>query len=99
MKNAVTRRRPEKNEYVEYYHRYIKEVPEGDIIDILRDQLTRTTAFLQKIPEDRIEYRYAPEKWTLREVVGHVIDMEWVFTARAAFRARRARAPPRGGTG
>lgn len=86
--HSVTRKRPDSSEYFEYYHRYVSQVPEGDIVAILRAQLATTSALLAAIPKDRIEYRYAPGKWTLKEVIGHVVDMEWVFTSRALCFAR-----------
>jgi DinB superfamily len=92
-KAEVTRRRPEKSEYVEYYHRYVQEVPDGDIVAILKEQLSMTSAFLKSIPVERIDFRYAPGKWTLREVVGHIIDMEWVFGTRALHFARTVSEP------
>ncbi len=87
-RNSNIRRRPEPSEYFEYYHRYIEQVPDGDIVDVLRAQFEEAAAFLARVPRDRVEFRYAPGKWTLKEVVGHVLDMEWVFTARAVHFAR-----------
>jgi len=87
-RNPVVRRRPDPSEYFEYYHLYIQQVPDGDIVDILRRQIDDASAFLARIPKDRVDFLYAPGKWTLKEVVGHVLDMEWVFTARAVHFAR-----------
>jgi hypothetical protein len=90
---AVIRKRPERTEYAEHYDGYVSLVPDGDIVAILREQLISTSAFLQSIPKDRIEHRYAPGKWTLKEVLGHVVDMEWVFTARTLHFARAVGQP------
>ncbi len=84
----ITDARPDKSEYAEYYGRYISQVPDGDIIAILRAQSKETMGVLDRVSEDRTHFRYAPGKWTLREVVGHVADMEWVFMARALSFAR-----------
>jgi DinB superfamily len=92
MPGAV-RRRPSPGEYYEYYHQYVREVPDGDIVDILRDQMATTSAFLAAIPAERVDYRYASGKWSLKEVVAHVVDMEWVFTARALHFARAVGEP------
>jgi len=81
-------RRPDPSEYAPVYERYVSLVPEDEILSVLRAQLEATTVFLGRIPAERVEFRYAPGKWTLREVTGHVIDMEWVFTARAMHFAR-----------
>jgi len=81
-------RRPENSEYLEYYDRYVRLVPDGPIVAILRDQLQRTLDLLRSVPAEAIDYRYAPGKWSLKEVVGHVIDVEWIFTHRALWFAR-----------
>lgn len=81
--------RPEADEYLEYYGRYISRVPDGDIVATLQKQLPETIAFLRSIPESRLDYRYAPGKWTPRQIVGHLSDGERVFQYRA-FRFSRA---------
>jgi hypothetical protein len=63
-------------------------VPEGDILETLRDQLGETLALLQRIPADRETYRYEEGKWSLREVVGHLVDTERLFAYRALAMAR-----------
>src|SRR5436309_7701629 len=85
--------RPQPSEYAPYYGTYIDRVPAGDICQILENQLARTLAFLTKAGEGRAGYRYAPEKWSIREVVGHVIDTERVFAYRALCFARSERNP------
>ncbi len=75
--------RPDKNEYAEYYHKYVTCVPDGDIRDVLEDQLNSTITFLSNIDEEKSKLRYAPGKWSLREVLGHIIDSERVFVYRA----------------
>jgi len=80
--------RPQKTEFAEYYGRYIDLIPEGNVVSVLRSQMAETSAVLERLPAERSGYRYAPGKWTLHEVVGHVVDMEWVFTVRALSFAR-----------
>ncbi|MEW6196829.1 MAG: DinB family protein [Bacteroidota bacterium] len=75
--------RPNKNEYAEYYHKYVEKVPQGDIVGILEDQLGAATNFFSKITEEKSKYRYAQGKWSVREVLGHIIDAERVFSYRA----------------
>jgi hypothetical protein len=87
------RRRPASNEYFEYYDTYIRLVPDGDIIDILKEQLTSSVALFETIPEEKANFRYAPGKWSTKEVIGHLIDAEWVFTSRALWFARGDRQP------
>jgi len=87
------RRRPEKTEYFEYYEVYIGLVPDGDIIEILRSQLVSSLEFYRSIPEGKIDHRYEPGKWSTKEVIGHLIDIEWIFTHRALRFARGDRTP------
>ena len=81
-------RRPTPDEHAEYYGRYIALVPDGPIVETLRDQLGDTLALLQGVGSDRETYRYAQGKWSLREVVGHLIDTERMFAFRALAMAR-----------
>lgn len=80
--------RPGRGEHAEYYERYVDMVPDGDIAVTLRDQLGITVDLLRSIPEERETFRYAPDKWTLREVIGHLIDSERMFAFRALAMAR-----------
>ncbi len=75
--------RPARGEAAEYYFKYIDLVPDGDICDTLEAQLSDTVGTLQRVPADRVDYRYAPDKWTIREVVSHVNDTERLFAFRA----------------
>ncbi|MGE5814721.1 MAG: DinB family protein [Acidobacteriota bacterium] len=80
--------RPERSEAVEYYFRYIDLVPEGDIRVTLEAQLPETIELLARVSTDRVDYRYEPGKWTVREVLGHLNDTERLFTFRAFWFAR-----------
>ena len=80
--------RPEAGEYHEYYGRYIDLVPDGDIVETLGSQLGETLALLQSIDPERETFRYADGKWSIREVVGHLVDTERVFAYRALHMAR-----------
>lgn len=89
----MTTARPLASEFNEYYAGYIAQVPDGDIASILRAQFAETSAVLERVKPEQTPFRYAPEKWSLHEVVGHVVDMEWVFTVRALSFARGMAAP------
>lgn len=80
--------RPQASEHAEYYSRYIDRVPDGDVLETLQHQLGDTLAMLQAATEEQETYRYADGKWSLREVVGHLIDAERVFAYRALTMAR-----------
>lgn len=80
--------RPQPNEAASYYSIYINRVGSDDILDVLATQLEETRAFLSEIPEEHSLHRYAPGKWSMRELLGHVNDTERVFTFRALWFAR-----------
>ncbi|MEN8145831.1 MAG: DinB family protein [Gemmatimonadota bacterium] len=86
-------RRPGPDEYNEYYGRYIDRVPDGDVLDVLRRGVAETRSVLSGASADRETYRYAPGKWSIREVIGHVLDTERTFGYRALAFARLDTAP------
>jgi hypothetical protein len=75
--------RPAPDEYAAYYAGYVARVPAGDIVAILETQIERTRALLASVPETMADHAYAPGKWTIREVIGHLSDAERVFAYRA----------------
>jgi uncharacterized damage-inducible protein DinB len=79
---------PDPTEYAPYFARYVERVPEGDILDILTRQSGETAALLGGVSEDEASFRYAPDKWSIRQVVGHVTDTERVMLYRALSFAR-----------
>lgn len=81
--------RPDDSEYNEYYRGYTSLVLDGEIVETLRHQLGDTLALLGGVETERETYRYAEGKWSLREVVGHLIDTERVFAFRALSMARQ----------
>jgi hypothetical protein len=81
-------RRPEASEAEKYYWRYIDKVPGNDVIATLESQLDALKALLGGVPEERSFYRYAPGKWSIREVVNHMADTERAFAFRALWFAR-----------
>jgi len=87
------RARPEQSEYAPFYHGYVATVPEGDVVAQLRQGGRDVLDTVASIPEDRGGFRYAEGKWSIREVVGHMIDAERIFTYRALRVARGDRTP------
>jgi hypothetical protein len=81
-------RRPEPEEVPPYYVPYLALVPEGDLLSHLQGRLEVTPRFTGSISEERGVFRYAPGKWSAKEVFGHVIDIERVFAYRALRIAR-----------
>ena len=81
--------KPDRTEAAEYYFTYIDQVPDGvDVCDVIEAQLPETLSLLQSISDEQSLHRYAPDKWTIREVVGHLIDTERLFVFRALWFAR-----------
>lgn len=80
--------RPEKNEAAPYYFKYIDQVLGDDIVALLEAQWKETPALLAAISEEKSLYRYAPDKWSIREVLGHINDCERLFLMRAFWFAR-----------
>ena len=85
--------RPDSSEYAAYYGRYISLIPDGDIVAILEQQRASTAALLASLSDAQGDHRYAPGKWTIKELVGHVTDTERVFSYRAAHFSRSDPAP------
>ena len=85
--------RPSPSEHEAYYSIYIDQVPEGDVLEILGEQIEATLDLLASVSPEQEEHRYASDKWSVREVVGHIIDAERVFTHRAFTFARSDAAP------
>jgi hypothetical protein len=79
---------PDRTEAADYYFTYIDQVPAGDIGATLEAQLDATLAILGAISEPQSLFRYAPDKWSIRQLLGHVTDTERVFTFRALWFAR-----------
>lgn len=85
--------RPQSTEYAPYYAGYIAHVPDGDVVETLRRQRDETRRLLLAIPEERGGHRYAPDKWSIRELLGHVSDTERVMSYRALRIARGDQTP------
>lgn len=81
-------KKPAANQYPEYYQRYVNLVPDGDIIEILKSNKEQIVKLLSGLTDEQAEYRYAEGKWCIKEVLGHIIDLERIFTDRALRIAR-----------
>ena len=90
---TTLRARPDASEYAPFYHGYVTMVPDGDVVELVRSTGREVLEALGRIPETRGDHRYGPEKWTIREVIGHLIDAERIFTYRALRVARGDRTP------
>jgi hypothetical protein len=88
--------RPEKNEYAEYYERYVSLVEENDIVAVLQKQSEELAEFLQNIDEEKSLCAYDAGKWTIKEVIGHLSDGERIFAYRALRISRADQTPIEG---
>ena len=86
-------RRPEASEYAPFYAGYVKLVEGDDVLRALESQIAESLALLRGVTEEATFARYAPGKWSVREVVGHVIDGERIFAYRALRFARADKTP------
>jgi len=80
--------RPTSSEYASHYARYIDLVTEADVLAALENQSKSAHALFASIPEEKGSYRYAPGKWSINEVLGHIVDSERVFAYRTLRFAR-----------
>ena len=74
--------RPTTEEYAAYYEGYIQLVPEGNIIERLELQANIVPTLLSSLTEEQANYRYAEGKWSVKEVIGHLLDNERIMSSR-----------------
>ena len=88
--------RPNDDEYDAYYKNYVALVADGDIVETLSNQIAETRRVLVEIDSEKAGFRYASGKWSVRELVGHMIDAERIFAYRALRIARGDATPIEG---
>lgn len=80
--------RPDPSEYPEYYQGYVSRVPDGPVLEFLASDGAALVGLLEGTSPEMAGHRYAPGKWSVGQVVAHVIDAERMFTTRALAFAR-----------
>jgi DinB superfamily len=85
--------RPDPSEHAPYFSRYIDLVPEEDVVTALEKQSDETQKLLASLDEERGAYRYGPDKWSIKGVIGHVADGERIFGYRLLAIARGEKNP------
>jgi hypothetical protein len=80
--------RPERTEAAAYYFTYIDRIQEDDIVGVMERQLEDVSNILASISEEKSLHRYAPEKWSIRQVLSHLNDTERAFAFRALWFGR-----------
>lgn len=81
-------KRPEISEYAPEFSTYVNLVPDGDIFHILNQQMKETIILFKNISDTQGHFRYAPSKWSLKEVIGHIADSERIMSYRLLCIAR-----------
>jgi hypothetical protein len=81
--------KPIEGNYPTYFSQYIFKVPEENLEEAFRNQQNIIAHFFNNIPEIKWEYAYAPGKWTLKEMLQHIIDTERIFAYRSLCIARK----------
>lgn len=85
--------RPLNGEYSAHFETYVRLVPDGNVIDLLAERQGETEALIAALTENQGNYRYAPGKWVLKEVIGHIMDTERIMSYRLLRIARGDRTP------
>lgn len=85
--------KPNPNDYAPYFQQYIDLILNENIIEFLENQLSDAVSFYDRLNESEIDYRYAPGKWSIKEVLIHIIDTERIFNYRALRFARKDKTP------
>lgn len=85
--------RPQPGDYNPYYETYIQKVPQGDLPTLLNQQHEEAVSLLRALPAKQWAYRYAPGKWSVKQVVGHIADTERIMAYRLLCIARGETAP------
>ena len=85
--------RPESSEAAPYYFTYIDQVRDADIVRTLESQLDKALALFRRISKEKSLFRYAQDKWSVRQVLNHISDTERVLAFRAFWFARGFASP------
>jgi hypothetical protein len=88
--------RPLSNEYDPYYEHYVSLVPEDEISSVLAAQPDELEALIGSVPESKGTFAYADGKWTIKELLGHLIDGERIFAYRTLRISRGDQTPIEG---
>ncbi|MEZ6015505.1 MAG: DinB family protein [Planctomycetota bacterium] len=90
---ALRALRPAPSDLADYQVKYVAQVQAGDVLETLRAQLDDVLALMASLPVGRHHHRYAPGKWSIAELMGHLTDTERVFSLRALCFARKDPGP------
>jgi hypothetical protein len=88
--------RPDLTTIPDFYKRYVQHVKEYDLLDAFKISSKETVELVRSLPEEKGEYRYAPGKWSIKELLCHMMDTERVMSYRALRFARNDKTPLHG---
>ena len=80
--------RPAASEHPPYFETYLAKLPTGDLLEILESQWEELGCLLEELDDDAADFRYAEGKWSVKEVLGHLLDAERIFMYRLLCIAR-----------
>jgi uncharacterized damage-inducible protein DinB len=90
---TIETERPASDEYSQPFARYVERVPDGALVAQLERQAAETASVLGALSEEQAAHRYAPDKWSVKEIVGHLADAERIFSYRLLRFARKDGTP------
>jgi uncharacterized damage-inducible protein DinB len=85
--------KPDLTKVPSFYHNYISQVEQDNPVDAIAAHIKETTAFLESLPKEKWDHAYAEGKWTIKEMVQHLIDAERVFAYRSLRFSRKDLTP------
>src|SRR5262249_18223963 len=80
-------------DYAPYFAKYVMQVPEGDFLATLETQMRDMRTLLEPLTEKQADFSYAPGKWSIKQIVGHINDAERIFSYRTLRIARGDETP------
>jgi len=89
----MTQKRPQSGDYPPYFAQYVMQVPGGDFLETLETQMRDMRTLLEPLTEKQADFSYAPGKWSIKEIVGHINDAERIFSYRILRIARGDETP------
>lgn len=93
FQNLIIMPRPTTNDYASFYHKYVMNVQDDDLRAAFESQSTILDSFFASIPDSKADHAYAEGKWTVKQLLQHMIDAERIFSHRALWFARQSAAP------
>ena len=89
----MTQKRPQTTDYAPYFAKYVMLVPDGDFLETLEAQLGALQRVLEPLTDKQGDFRYEPDKWSIKELLGHINDAERIFSYRLLRIARGDQTP------